>query len=119
MADYQDSTWPKNTSTDILISFLGGCDEEFISKETEDALREGLSKVRKLAIVSISVQANDKGMGKIFFMGHGTWEHGSCNKGQITGQGTRVMVYGNKILVWVNMRTTLRYKNSIFLTIII
>ncbi len=43
--EYYESQWPELYTPDILISFLGGCGNDFISKNAEDALSEGLSQV--------------------------------------------------------------------------
>ena len=45
---YNEAGWPPNYKPDIVISFLGGCGEQLISKESEDALKAGLYKVFRL-----------------------------------------------------------------------
>ena len=48
--EYNKAGWPQNYKPDIVVSFLGGCGKQLISRESEDVLKAGLYKVYRLTI---------------------------------------------------------------------
>ncbi len=45
LAKYHKKSWLPNYKPDVIISFLGGCGNEFMSRHSEKTLIDGLSKV--------------------------------------------------------------------------